>query len=114
MVKVVINKSIGAFSVSREVVIRLREMNCHGAFEEVLEGEHWSDGELRDLREDHYFLDEVERDDPRLIAIIEELGERASPDTELKIIEIPDDVEWYVDESDCGVEFVREKHRIWS
>lgn len=32
---------------------------------------------------------------------------------ELKIIEIPDDIEWEIEEYD-GWEHVAEKHRVWS
>lgn len=32
----------------------------------------------------------------------------------LKIVEIPDDVKWYVDEHEDGSEVIREKHRVWN
>jgi hypothetical protein len=31
-----------------------------------------------------------------------------------KIVDIPDDVDWYIDECDDGSESIHEKHRIWS
>ncbi len=56
---------------------------------------------------------DINRADPILIEIIEELGEDADSNwSNLKIVEIPDDVEWEIEEYD-GVERVAEKHRTW-
>jgi hypothetical protein len=33
--------------------------------------------------------------------------------SELKIVEVPDDVNWYIEEYD-GMEHVAERHRTWS
>ena len=49
----------------------------------------------------------------KLIECIEKLGEKANGEcSEIKIVEIPDDVEWYIDDYD-GMESVHEKHRVW-
>ena len=57
---------------------------------------------------------DIARDDHILIQVVEELGEKANDRyAELKIVEIPDDVEWQIDEYD-GAEWVAEKHRTWS
>lgn len=57
---------------------------------------------------------DYERNDPDLVALVEELGEKAnSRYSRIKIVEIPDDVEWTIEEYD-GNEWVAEKHRIWS
>ena len=56
---------------------------------------------------------DIPRDDPYLIQTIRELGKDA--DTRfctLKIVEIPAEVEWEIDEYD-GLEWVAEKHRTW-
>lgn len=55
-----------------------------------------------------------QRADPRLIAAIEKVGlERAGGGhCTMAIVEIPDDVEWYIHEWD-GLETVHEKHRTW-
>lgn len=60
---------------------------------------------------------EVEnRADPDLVKVVEELNEqgiRASGIfADLEVVEIPDGVEWEIDEYD-GLEIVREKHRSW-
>ncbi len=49
-----------------------------------------------------------------LIAVIEELGEAANGRyANIKIVEIPDDVRWTIEEYD-GNEWVAEVHRTWS
>lgn len=56
----------------------------------------------------------VDRNDPRLVDCVETLGGSVAGGTfsVLGIIEIPDDVEWEIDEYD-GYEHVVEKHRSW-
>lgn len=55
----------------------------------------------------------IERDDPKLIEVIEELGEDVNNRfSAIEIVEIPDDVEWQIEEYD-GREWVAEKHRTW-
>ena len=56
---------------------------------------------------------DLQRDDPTLVMIVEELGDKANGMyAELKIVEIPDDVEWHIQDYD-GVEWVAENHRTW-
>lgn len=60
-----------------------------------------------------FYERDVERGDPLLVQAVEELGELADGRfAKLKIVEIPDDVEWYIEEYD-GLEWVAEKHRTW-
>lgn len=58
---------------------------------------------------------DVERTDSDLIRAIETIGIKESNGdyAELKIVEVPDDVEYTIGEYD-GVEWVAEKHRTWS
>jgi hypothetical protein len=57
---------------------------------------------------------EMDRNDPDLIAVVTELGRRADGScASLKIVEVPDSVEWGIEEYD-GIEWVAEKHRTWS
>ena len=56
---------------------------------------------------------DIARNNPILVEIVEQLGEAADGGfAELKVVEIPDDVQWQIDEYD-GNEWVAEKHRIW-
>ncbi len=66
-------------------------------------------------RKGEYFSTyDIDRDDPDLISVVEELGsEKASGDfAELEIVEIPDDVNYEIDDYD-GMESIHEKHRSW-
>ena len=56
----------------------------------------------------------IKRDDLVLIQVIEELKEKANTrHSELKVVEIPDDVEYFIENYD-GCEHVSEVHRTWS
>jgi hypothetical protein len=57
--------------------------------------------------------DDIERDDPYLVSVVKQLGKKASGRfAELEIVEIPEDVNWMIEEYD-GLEWVAEKHRTW-
>ena len=56
---------------------------------------------------------DIERNDPILVQVVEEMGSNADGSVaELKIVEVPDDVEWMIEEYD-GTEWVAEVHRTW-
>lgn len=90
MKKIVINVCYGGFSLSKKV------------FKEL--GVEW----------DGWGYIGFSRDDEELIRAIEKVGvvESSGKFAELKIIEIPDDVEWEIDDYD-GIEHVAEVHRTW-
>jgi hypothetical protein len=53
------------------------------------------------------------RADPRFVKVVEELGDDACGEyAKLVVVEIPDDIEWEIDEYD-GYETIREAHRSW-
>lgn len=62
----------------------------------------------------YWFFHNVERNDPVLVEVVEELGGERAGDwaAHLTVVEIPDDVEWCIKEYD-GNEWVAERHRIW-
>lgn len=56
---------------------------------------------------------DITRNDPKLVECVEKLGEEANGVyAELKVVEIPDDVNWEIGEYD-GLEWVEEVHRRW-
>jgi hypothetical protein len=56
---------------------------------------------------------DIERNDPLLVQVVEELGADAADRCgQLTVVEIPDDVLWDIAEYD-GLEHVAEKHRTW-
>jgi len=117
--KVAINTCHGGFSLSDTAFERL--LGLKGIEFDKKSGEYYShyyrQGQLdcNDGYLSHYdFYGPVHRADPDLIRVIEEMGEDAwGWAAELKIVEIPDDVEWCIEEYD-GCEWVAEKHRTWS
>lgn len=90
--KVVINSCFGGFSLSEK------------AYEYM--GIPW-DGH------GHAFWRYNERTDPKLVECVEALGDEANGwAAELKVVEIPDGIEWVLDDYD-GIETIHEKHRSW-
>lgn len=118
--KVVINACFGGFSLSVKAVKRIRELGgCE--HKETLLGELYPDGsgpcerlENWEHNIDHTYCDDNARACPLLVKVVEELGKEANGTcAELKVVEIPDGIEWEIDEYD-GMETVDEKHRSWS
>lgn len=103
MRKIVINTCYGGFALSKEAldyIIEVKNIDP-GVWQQWGYYENFSDLSLS-------------RDDPDLVAVVEKFGEAASADmSSLKIVEIPDNVEWEVMDYD-GVEWVAEKHKTWS
>jgi len=88
---------------------------CHGGFGLSQEGteEYKKRAGITDPEFWHY---DIARDCPHLVAMVKEdevLQVYTGWAAELKIVEVPDDVDWYIDEYD-GKEWVAERHRTWS
>lgn len=93
--KIVINADFGAFGLSKAAFRRYIELK--GTHEGPVCKE-WN----------------IPRDDPALVQMVTELGTAANgPYASLKIVEIPDDVAWTIEE-EAGREEVAEAHRTWS
>lgn len=93
--KVVINNCYGGFSLSEAGIARYLELKGI------------------ELNDDFYDRD-IPRDDPILIQLFEEMGDAANGfAADMKIVEIPDGVDWEIEEYD-GNEWVAEVHRTWS
>ena len=90
MQKIIINVCYGGFGLSPKAIALAHKPGCE------------SKG------------DSLARDDPALVQAVEELGEEADGWlAKLRIVEVPDGVEWEIEEYD-GWEHVAEKHRTWS
>jgi hypothetical protein len=93
--KVVINTCFGGFGLSDEAIAMFRMRKGIAANERTT------------------YADELARDDYDLVYVVETLGEKANTSySQLKVVEIPADVEWQIEEYD-GSEHIAEQHRIW-
>lgn len=129
--KVVINNKFGGFGLSYKAIMlyaKLKGITLYPYVDEISQkvyGEkpleeypflHYSTEPVsnEDELNAHYFSDsDIERTDPFLIEVIKQLKDKANGScAKLKIIEIPDDIEWEVKEYD-GNEWIAEKHRTW-
>ncbi len=132
--KVVVNRCYGGFGLSEKAYLRLNELGV--PIRKYIEQERGpnglyipqplNNGEVifdRSLDDDYKhstlfgrYWDSwtsQNRSHPLIIQVVEELGGAASGSlSKLEIVEIPDDVEWEIDDYD-GMERVAESHRTW-
>jgi len=114
--KIVINKCYGGFGLSEEAILlygKKKDLNIIAVKDKIMKNLcHFY---LNEVKDGNYFCERnIQRNDPALIEVVEELGKKAySYCAELKIVEIPDDVEWIIEEYD-GKEWIAEDHRRWS
>ena len=69
--------------------------------------------EIKLANGDAWYDKDIARDDPILVALVNEMGEAVNGNfSNLRVVKIPGDVDWEVDEYD-GLEWVAERHRQW-
>lgn len=86
--------------------------NCYGGFglSDKAATEYMK---LANITDPDWWSRDIARDDPYLVKIVREMGDKANGShANLKIIEIPADVDWTVEEYD-GNEWIAEVHRTW-
>ncbi len=111
--KVVINSDYGGFSLSDKAIRDYAQRKGITLVEK--EDTYGNIFYVNSEADENYFsCREIPRNDITLVAVVEALkGEANGFCASLKVIDIPDDVEWEIDEYD-GNEWVAEKHRRWS
>lgn len=123
--RIAINKKHGGFGLSDEAVEWLVE-NRDWTVTEYAEGDESGfkddDAEIVDrssfrFSDSGYSIIDRYEDELRcntdICDVIEELGSKASDrHASLKVVEIPADVEWTIEEYD-GLEWIAEEHRTW-
>jgi hypothetical protein len=89
---------------------------CHGGFgiSERAEALYRAYAGIAQDATTFYATFDIERNDPVLLQVIDQLGVKACDGNyaELKVVEVPDDVKWVIEEYD-GKEHVAECHRTW-
>ena len=119
--KVVINQDFGGFGLSKnafELLLQRKGIEYEIVESKTFGFEKESFYHKGHAGDDNYYLSDYDfydnRSDEDLIAVVEELGEAANGwAASLKIVEIPDGVEWFIHEYD-GLEHVAERHRTWN
>jgi hypothetical protein len=132
--KIVINTVFGGFSLSdvalclyaskKSITLYPTSDEYHTTYFTVPEGEQfkWSDSMSREERiavssqinEQILYSGNIPRDDTALVQVVQELGAAADGEySVLKIVDIPDEIDWYIVEYD-GKEHVAETHKTWS
>ena len=113
--KIVINSDYGGFSLSDEAILAYGRKKGLNLVKD--ENTNWSISIFYkdSVAKENYFEDrDIPRNDSALVEVVEKLGEAAYGfAANLKIVEIPEDVDWCIEEND-GREWVSEKHRTWS
>jgi len=130
-VKVVINTCFGGFGLSHKAVMRYAELKGMTLYHKksLMVNQYFTmpvdeyDRLYAECREKKnydaingaFFSDQrIERNDPVLIQIVEELGEESwGTYAKLKVVNIPDDTRWEIHDYD-GSEHVAEYHRTWN
>jgi len=137
MKKVILNKCYGGFDVSRkayELYAKKKGLNLYGYESNFINNECFYKKTNKDngfvsyftkdfgdnvqISDDDYekytlYLGSNHREDKVLIEVIEELGEKASGFCgNLQIVEIPDDLDYVIDEYD-GIETLHQKVQEW-
>jgi len=98
--KIVINSCYGGFGLSKAA---LKELGVDAPYGDV------NNGDLGIDEDNRYAY----RSSTKLVEVVEKLGAAACGSyAKLEVIEIPEGVDWYIDEYD-GMETVREVHRSW-
>ena len=111
--KIVINKCFGGFGLSEEAIFLYGKKKGINIIKDKKKSNSLaSHYYIDEIKNGNYFSDrDIKRNDPALVEVVNELGEKADGAySELKIVEIPDDMKWEIDEYD-GKEWVSEVHR---
>lgn len=141
MRKIVVNKCYGGFGLSHEGILEYAKRKGIKIYLEkkdstLIPWEYWTVSENERIKEvtneqwvsmsieerhaynkthkgQTLYHRDIPRDDPALVGTVEALGKLANGSyAELSVVEIPDDVEWQIEEYD-GREWIAEKHRTW-
>jgi hypothetical protein len=108
VIKIAINSDYGGFDLSDEAYSFIAKRKGWQHACDDYDHSYFITG-----NSDYMYACDLNRDDPDLIQCLETLGEAANGNhSNLKIVEIPSDVDWMICEYD-GAEWIAERHRTW-
>jgi len=115
--KIVINARYGGFGLSLEAIMLYLERS-QMTYTLIAKPDRYSQErygpDIYDITGNKWYDSFIARDDPILVSIVEELGDKVNAEhAKLKVVSIPANVEWTIEEYD-GKEWVAEVHRTWS
>ncbi len=122
--KVVINRCWGGFGLSQKALHALYHQKCDSIRRKTEEDARSECPDIFDSLAKmsygpliggyvYFGGGDMDRDDPALVRVIEDMGKAADGlFAELKIVVIPNDLSWSIDDYD-GMETVKEAHRSW-
>ena len=113
--KIVINCDYGGFGLSDEALREYAKRKGLNLVEEGPDRFGFTHFYVDSKSDKNYFSDrDIERNDPILVEIVETLKSQkaSSRYASLKVVEIPEGVNWYIVEHD-GMEHIAERHRTW-
>jgi hypothetical protein len=113
--EIVINISHGGFGLSQDAQIAYLERSQIAYTLVPRDDRHSTEryGPIIMVNGNHWYDHTIPRDDPVLVELVRELGSACYGEhARLKIIKIPANVAWQIEEYD-GKEWVAEQHRIW-
>ena len=117
--KIVINKCYGGFGLSSKamqayaakkgITLYPEEKGSYTIYWTVPKDERIDNKHAEQTLYDR----DIDRDDPILVEVVEELGKEASDHlADLECVEVPDGVSWQIEDYD-GNEWISEKHQTW-
>jgi len=109
--KIVINTCFGKFELSNKAILRIAELKGITLYKDS-KGDFYTSPDFTD--ETYFSIYGISRKSLELVQAVEELKEEANGTcAKLKVVEIPNDIDWYIEGCD-GLEYVAETHRTWS
>ena len=108
--KIVISKDTFGFCLNDVEIMRYGEIKGIKIIYDSVSNQYYIDT----INKHNKFYDfQIPRNDPSLVQLVEELNIKL-PNRKLKVVEIPDDVDWIIIKQDSGEEYITEKYkRMW-
>lgn len=129
--KIIKNSCYGGYSLSEKAIMRYAELKGIKLYSNKFNNSHTdyylvpkeefdkvytkckNKKNYKEANNLYFDYHNIERTDPILIKVIEELGDEANePCADLEIVVIPDNIDYEIEDYD-GIETIHETHRTW-